>query len=183
MTEKIWTAYRDKIYHYLNSKLRDPEQAEDLTQEIFVSILHKEQELKGIKNLDSWIYRVANNKLIDYTRKRKEIHLEPDTFPEAGSDSIATLTDNINSCLKRIIEEYDDQESVLLLDVFSGNLTQKEAARRINMPYSTLKSRVQKARNEIFKRFVDECCRLVHNRKGDIINCRPTGRRSAEWCN
>lgn len=184
MTEYIWNNYRDKIYHYLNSKLGDSEQAKDLTQEIFVKILDKEQELQEIGNFDNWIYRVAKNKLIDYTRKKKELRLNEDEniYRETNGDDMAVLVDSINACLADIIEEYDEVESTLLLEIFSGEISQKEAAQQLGIPYSTLKSRVQKARNIIFKRFVDECCKLVYNKAGDIINCEPVTARAKEKC-
>ena len=87
--------------------------------------------------------------------------------PSASGD-IDPLVDSIAACLEDIIQNYDSEQADLLLDILGGRITQKDAARELGIPYSTLKLRVQKARSVVFERFVDECC--VRNRDGEVIN-------------
>lgn len=179
MVKTLWETYHDKIFRYVNSRLGDPERAEDLTQDVFETIIAHENRLGDIRSFDRWIYRIAKNRLIDHTRKKKEIRLERQEIVPARSESdgIDSLLDGISACLKSIIKDYDPEGAEMLLAIFGGRTTQKDAARELGIPYSTLKSRVQKARNVVFERFVDECCELIRNSEGDVINCRPVSKR------
>ena len=175
MVETLWDTYHDKIYRYINGRLGDPERARDLTQDVFETIVAHEGQLGDIRHFDRWIYRIAKNQLIDHKRKKKDARLDrQDLVPALSApDEIVSIVDSIAACLEEIIQEYDPDQADLLLDIFWGRITQKDAAQEIGIPYSTLKSRVQKARSVVFERFVDECCTLVRNRDGEVINCHP----------
>lgn len=175
MEDISWNHYREKILNFMRSRVSDDELAKDLTQDIFVKVLQNQNRLEEIENLDSWIFTIARNRLIDHTRKKKEDMLEDYDVAdnENEMDKITQLVNGISDCLVEFIDEYDDVDNSLLKRIFSGETSQKEAAKELNIPYSTLKSRVQKAREVIFTRFIDECCTLIYDKEGNIINCEP----------
>ena len=175
MAEIIWNQYRDKIFNYLRANVSDEELAKDLTQDIFVKVLDHKNKLEEIENLDSWFFTIARNRLIDHSRKKKELAIGEREIESVDNDidQITQLVDSISDCLVEFIEEYDGLENNLLMRIFSGETSQKEAAKELNIPYSTLKSRVQKARDVIFNRFIEECCTLIYDKEGNIINCEP----------
>ncbi|NBC67068.1 MAG: sigma-70 family RNA polymerase sigma factor [Bacteroidetes bacterium] len=175
MTEIIWNQYREKVLNYLRSKVSDEELAKDLTHDIFVKVLNKADKLEEIENLDNWIFTLARNRFIDHTRKKKELTIGDREIKSADEDidQIAQLVGSISDCLVEFIEEYEGVENRLLMRIFSGETSQKEAAKELDIPYSTLKSRIQKAREVIISRFINECCTLVYDKEGNIINCEP----------
>jgi RNA polymerase sigma-70 factor, ECF subfamily len=172
MTTEQLDKYSDKIFRFLIGRTGDKELAKDLTQDILLKIMKKRSQLSSIGNLDAWIYRVARNRLIDHARKKSESRIHEYEQIEGGSEEQDFL-DGINSCLKNIIKDHEGEETELYLKVFSGELTQKDAAKQLNIAYSTFKSRVQKVRKDVFNRFLDECCELIYNSKREVINCRP----------
>jgi len=175
MVEALWNRYHDEVYRYIQSRLDDRERARDLTQDVFETIVANQDQFDEITSFDRWIYRIAKNQLIDHTRKKRDVRLEQQDLVPAPSDSdkVASLVESISTCLKSILEDYTPEHSELFLTVFRGQMTQKDAARKLGIPYSTLKSRVQKARRIVSERFVEECCTLVRNREGHVINCDP----------
>jgi RNA polymerase sigma-70 factor, ECF subfamily len=71
--EKIYYHFMPKIYNYFYYKTGDKQISEDLSSEVFFKVYNN---LAG-KNLNSqsfkfWIYKIANNQLIDYFRKTKK---------------------------------------------------------------------------------------------------------------
>ena len=66
---------RDPVYRYLFRVLDNMEEAEDLTQEVFLRLylyLHKGHT---VNNIRAWVFRVAHNLAID--RQRRKIQFEP----------------------------------------------------------------------------------------------------------
>lgn len=175
MTEQLWRIYSDKVCHYFKRRMDKDELACDLMQDTFHKVLTNEDKLERIRNHEAWIFRIARNTLIDYTRKKKEGALADRQIPDDKADIEKNLSEieEISECLQELIEEYTQQEQDILRDVFTKSLSQKEAAQALDIPYSTLKSRVQKARKEIHRTFKKRCCHLKYSQQGQIIGCSP----------
>lgn len=174
MTEQLYKNYSDKVCHYLNKRVDKKEIACDLMQDTFQKVLDNEEKLEKVHNPEAWIFRIAYNTLVDYTRKKKEAPLNNSQIPDQKEVN-ETITDieAISQCLYDLIEEYSDDDQEILLDVFTKSLSQKEAAKHLDIPYSTFKSRVQKARKVILSEFEKRCCHLKYDEKGQIIGCNP----------
>lgn len=139
-----------KLLFYLYKQIGEEETARDLLQDTFQKVLTQKKNLNQIKNRKAWIFNIARNTLIDYTRKKKEESQSDFIIPAEENHSISgSLTSCLAQCIYRIIDEYENLDSNILINVFTDLWTQKEAANRLNIPYSTLKSRIQKARKSI----------------------------------
>jgi RNA polymerase sigma-70 factor (ECF subfamily) len=57
-----------KIFGYTYYRVRQREDAEDLTSEVLLKVVRSLKTQKG--NFLAWIYRIANNTIIDFYRKR-----------------------------------------------------------------------------------------------------------------
>lgn len=98
MTEYLWQTYSDRVCHYFQKRLDQKHMACNLMQDTFQKVLRNEEKLEGIRNYESWIFRIARNTLVDYTRKKKEDSLdglsisderESGDVPESGVDGIS----------------------------------------------------------------------------------------------
>ena len=71
---KIYEKYIDKIYKFVYLKTTNREVAEDIVSDVFISALNniKSFRLDESSSVKSWIYRIANNKVIDYYRTNKK---------------------------------------------------------------------------------------------------------------
>lgn len=185
MVASYWNAYSDKLFQFLVKRTGDREVARDLLQDTFHKALMHEQHLRNdVENAEAWLMSVARNTLIDHTRKKREGRMDdPIRIPDRDADSdTGELVEGISECLYELINEYDPEERNLLKKVFTKSMTQKEMARYMDLPYSTLKSRVQKAREEIMEAFRSRCCILRRNAKGEIIGCVPVGKTTLADC-
>ena len=62
--------YYDKIYHYFYYRTRTPEDAEDLTHEVFIKMATHFDQQKGV--FHKWLFTIAKNVLTDYYRSRSK---------------------------------------------------------------------------------------------------------------
>lgn len=73
--------YRQRIYSFAHYSLRAREDAEDITQEVFIKLWRHWQKIDHEK-LNAWLMRVAHNAVIDHVRRRKNDQLQLDDYAE-----------------------------------------------------------------------------------------------------
>ena len=66
--EKVHETFRSKIHRYL-ARLVGEQEAEDLTQEVFVKVNRALDTFRAESQLSTWIYRIATNTAVDRMRK------------------------------------------------------------------------------------------------------------------
>ncbi len=62
--------YQSRVYNTVLAIVRQPEEAEDLAQEVFVQVFESIQTFGGEGKLTAWIYRIATTKALEAYRKR-----------------------------------------------------------------------------------------------------------------
>ncbi|HEY3331120.1 MAG TPA: sigma-70 family RNA polymerase sigma factor [Capsulimonadaceae bacterium] len=68
--DEIVLRYKQKIFQYILRMVGDSEEAEDLTQEVFVKTYLSLSSFRSQSSLNTWLYRIAGNICIDAHRKR-----------------------------------------------------------------------------------------------------------------
>ncbi len=68
---QIVNNYQDMVYHLALVYLKNEQEAEDLTQEVFISVYENIHSFRKESNLKTWIYRITINKSINQLRKMK----------------------------------------------------------------------------------------------------------------
>jgi len=134
------------------------DEAEDLTQEIFVKVFRALPTFDRRASFETWLTKVSRNLCIDrYRRRRREEErftdeVDPDTIQidELVSRPDATLEqrDEI-AMVRRALAKLDPtyREAVALRDVH--DLSYEEIARRLQLPEGTVKSRINRGRKEL----------------------------------
>ncbi len=158
LSEKVWLEFRQELQHFLLSKTGDKELANDLVQETLISGYQAKNELKNIHKLKSWLFKIAQNKLIDHYRKLSKN--QTISFDLAYHDKGVIDTDSYNSlieCLDFLIQMLPTQERHILQHCDLANRPQKVVAAELSIPLSTLKSKVQRARKKLRDKLF-ACC-------------------------
>lgn len=65
----LFLEYRDKCYGFFIKILNDRELAKDLTQDIFLTLIRKKEELSHVENWDNYIYTICRNQAYDHLKK------------------------------------------------------------------------------------------------------------------
>lgn len=73
--------YRQRIYSFAHYSLRAREDAEDITQEVFIKLWQHWQKIDHSK-LNAWLMRVAHNAVIDHVRRGKNQAEKIDDYAE-----------------------------------------------------------------------------------------------------
>ena len=67
--EGFFLDYYPRVKGFINGLLQDAEEAEDLSQDIFMSLWQKRGNLKQIDNLDAYLFRIARNAVFRYIER------------------------------------------------------------------------------------------------------------------
>lgn len=164
--------YYDEIYGFVAKQMNDKDAAYDLTQEIFISMLHSigsyQEKLASFR---TWLYRIAINKIIDSRRKNmpKVIPLEE---VESGEEICETDQVDYIECMaqKQLlfqIERYvsgfrTDIQQIFRLHIY-GEQTFGEIAALIGIPEASVKSKYYRLLKQIRKEFNNEYMEIIRN--------------------
>lgn len=141
----IYEKNHDKIYRYILTRIGKPEDAEDLTAEVFLKMLDKVGGFswRGI-TLTAWLFRIAHNSLVDHLRRhnnpaRQTAALELDIV-DAASDVGAEVEKSLalEEVVKAINKLTPAQREVIQLRFASG-LSVAETARTLGKNEGTVK--------------------------------------------
>jgi RNA polymerase sigma-70 factor (ECF subfamily) len=64
----LFEKYRGKLYAYLKSITKSPEAAEEIVMDVFLKVWIGRNSVTEINNFDSFLFRIAHNKAIDFLR-------------------------------------------------------------------------------------------------------------------
>ena len=178
--ENIWNEFADKLGQFIRTRVPDTATAEDILQDVFVKIQTRLDTLEDPAKLQSWLYLIARNAIIDYYRTRKETTEVSETLPQELPENEAEL-EELKAAFRRMIYSLPDTyRDALVLTEFEG-LTQKELAERLGISLSGAKSRVQRGRDQL-KQMLHECCTFEFDRRGKVIDCRSRTNGNCQAC-
>lgn len=102
--------YESPLYRFANSMVNNPEETQDIVQEVFITVYNKLYTYNKKYKFSNWIYRICQNKCIDHIRSNKR------EFPEIS------ITENLVYNGISPEESVEFNEMVKLTDVFINNL-------------------------------------------------------------
>lgn len=156
---EIVDRFGERIYNLAYRFARQPAEAEDLTQEIFLKLYDRLSRYRGEMPLVAWTLRLSRNLCIDLYRRGRARQLAETAGEEtlaqmpAADDSAARAErrerrDLVESVLAELPEQL---ALVLTLRDFQG-LAYGEIAAFLEVPDGTVKSRLNRARKELVRR-------------------------------
>jgi RNA polymerase sigma-70 factor, ECF subfamily len=173
-TEHVWEAFHTPLQQFIRRRISDEATAEDVLQDVFLKIHQHVEALKDVKKLESWIYQITRNAIIDsYRSSRPATSLESDEvldLPEELPDD--DVVSELLPCVRAMVKSLPEQDrQALVLTEYQG-LTQKELSERLGLSFSGAKSRVQRAREKLKQQLL-ECCHFELDRRSHIIDYQP----------
>ncbi|MCD6375636.1 MAG: sigma-70 family RNA polymerase sigma factor [Caldisericaceae bacterium] len=156
---KLVNKYSDRIYNLALRILRRKEDAEDVLQETFLTVIEKLDKFDGRSSFFTWIYRIATNAALMRLRKKKvvfqELNDDPDfqesienrVFVDWSQDpSINVFDEEVKQKIDEAINKLSDiYRSVFVLRDIEG-LSIKETSEILGITEENVKIRLRRAR-------------------------------------
>jgi RNA polymerase sigma-70 factor (ECF subfamily) len=155
--EQIVARFRRRVFHIAYKFTGKHDEAEDLTQEIFLRVFKSLDKFNRDADFSTWLSSVARNHCIDHYRARKRerevlVHdlVAFDLAPALSGNPHRALEErDRRSFLREGLDQLPDKlrEAVVLRDL--QGLSYQEMADRLALPEGTVKSRINRGREEL----------------------------------
>ena len=135
--------------------LKDRGEAEDVLQEVFVTVWRKAASFDpGRASPITWMVAIARNRALDVVRKKRETSIEEETSAmEVASDDPSPLarhemTDELKRLLACLGDLEEERRRLVLLAYYSG-WSRDQLARKLDIPVNTIKTWLRRSLLEI----------------------------------
>ena len=139
--------HRDRIHGVVLSVISNPEDALDLTQEVFLKAYQHLDTFKRASQFYSWLYRIAINRCIDHMRRQSKHRVlidEPfseEMFYRESASPLASLErDEFHRQLRAALPALTPNQRTVFVLRYQEDLPLKVIARRLGRSAGTVKA-------------------------------------------
>jgi RNA polymerase sigma factor (sigma-70 family) len=161
----LFENFKSRVFNTCLSYLQHTEEAEEITQDVFLEIHRSIGNYKGESTLSTWIYRISVNKCLDFLRHRKrkkragilvsifkkdstELQVDSPHFDHPG---VALENKEKAALLFKVIDKLPDQQKTAFILSQIEDLPQKEIATIMKLSEKAIESLLQRAKANLRK--------------------------------
>lgn len=159
--DRIIGLHAGRIHKMVYYRVRSAMDAEDISQEVFITAWRKISNLKDPEKFTSWLYKIAVNRSLDHTRKRRLLDFfglkgqgrdpgaEEEEFDVPDTVTPSPLDKVVEGEFKRLLDRFTESLSRMEREVFTlrfmDQLGLKEIAETLGKDESTVKTHLYRA--------------------------------------
>ena len=147
---EIVRLYGDKVFSLTYRMLGNRQEAEDVAQEVFITVFKTVDGFRGEAKFSTWLYRIAYNVFRDQARKRKELVGIDEAQWQSQADP-QTADPGLRHDLMNALNSLPLHERSAIVLCCQNGLSHDEAARVLEIPLGTVKTNVLRGREKLKK--------------------------------
>ena len=176
----LFETYHDQVYRYVLGLVKNPAEAEDLTQDTFLRAYRHGDSLRHPGAVRGWLYRIATHMCLDRLRQRKlliSLDSEKDEdraeAPVSESPSPLEISERkeTSACVQRCVDFLPDKYRAVILLHEAHSLTAPEIADLLGVTLTTVKIRLHRARHKL-QQVMERGCAVSKDNRG-LPTCQP----------
>jgi RNA polymerase sigma-70 factor, ECF subfamily len=151
--------HREVVFSYACARLRNRDDAEDLTQEAFLRAYRSLEQYGGRGCWAAWLMRIVRNACTDADRKRRVRATEPvddDWLDDAPTPELQALEEDGRRQLVRAVNSLPEQYRVPLVMHYWSRLTYRQIGLALGLRESTVVGRVAVALRRLRRKLPKE---------------------------
>ena len=169
--------YQEMVYAYAFQKVRNEEDAQDVTQEVFWRAYHGLYQLRQPHRFRSWLYTIMSNeckrRLVSVIKTRqRETALEDATDDALRIEPMHTApTEGWQVDLEQALSELPDDNQVAVSMFYMGDCSLKEISEFLGVSVNTVKGKLYRARQQLGSALSERYGSLLksHKLKGGFL--------------
>ncbi|MGL4396204.1 MAG: sigma-70 family RNA polymerase sigma factor [Hyphomicrobium sp.] len=152
--ERLYTRNETRVYRYLVRVVRNEAMAEELLNEVFMSVWQGAARYEGRSEPTTWLISIAHNKAVSALRKRREVSGVADDVAGAMEDEddtpdVTAQKRDKSEHIRRAMDTLSTEHREILDLVYYQEQSVAEAAEILGIPEATVKTRMFYARKKL----------------------------------
>ncbi|MFY4775370.1 sigma-70 family RNA polymerase sigma factor [Metabacillus sp. RGM 3146] len=152
--EELMDTYGTELLRLSYSYVKNEEAANDIVQDVFIAVYEEISSFKKQSSIKTWLYRIAINKCKDYLKSAyvKRIFLIDyciERESKSGAVESSLLESEAAICLREAVYRLPVKYREVLIMFYFQDMKTDEISRILNIPRSTLQSRLSRAKKRL----------------------------------
>ncbi len=163
--ETLLKKYKNLVFTIMMKMVRNPQEAEDLTQEAFMKAFNSLSSFNEEFAFSTWLMKIATNNCIDYLRKRKlktysinepiqykDEQIEVEIPDEEPSPEKSVLQSERKKLIEEAIDQLPERYRYVIILRHKEEKSYEEISEILNLPLGTVKAQIFRAREVLNKK-------------------------------
>jgi RNA polymerase sigma factor (sigma-70 family) len=157
--EAALTANHRDFLRFLTQRLGDADTAQDVLQQFYLRALSRASDLRRRASIVSWLYRLLNSTLVDYTRRDTTRRRQEAAFAREQNLSRADpeLETTVCLCLYKLLPTLKPEYAEVLWRVDLLEAPRQEVARALGLTVNNVTVRIHRARQAMKRALLLSC--------------------------
>lgn len=169
---EIVERYRDTVYNLTYRMLGNREEAEDVSQEVFITVFKSIESFRGDSKFSTWLYRIAVNhcknriKYLSRRHDRDQSEYDEEVMRDQAAGAATAPAPvqrpdkqlegvELEQIMQRCIAALDEEQRLVVVLRDVEDLSYEEICAITNLPVGTVKSRLHRARLALKKMMLE----------------------------
>lgn len=155
---EIYRKHEKALYRWVLRVTRSEQQSQDIVQEVFIKLWEHRGEINEIRNMEDWLYRVTENKMMDFLRKaaadsrlREALWIKTKTFTRETEEFLQAK--ECHSIIQGAVSQLPRQRKLIFRLNREKGLNHQEIAEALSISRHTVKNQLASALRAIQKMF------------------------------
>jgi RNA polymerase sigma-70 factor (ECF subfamily) len=152
----VYDTFGNFVYRLAWRMLRHEQDAEEVTQEVFLQVFKKLQYFRQESSLKTWIYRIAVNVTLNHRkkmsrdRKRLATYRDQEVPQQANQDvDRDVFKQDYQKAIDRLLSHLNPEQRICIVLRSLENMSYEEIAQALDINVNTVRSRVMRAREKM----------------------------------
>ena len=154
--------YQKSVHSFVWRKIGDFHTAEEITQDVFLSVYKKLQTLKAPERFAGWLYIIAIRKCFAWFKKKRIPMKSLDAMPLEELEELAyaeyhaekqteAVSERHRELVKRLLQKLPEGERTVVTLHYLGDMSCEDIGTFLSISSNTVKSRLHRARKRLQK--------------------------------
>ncbi|MEX1276210.1 MAG: RNA polymerase sigma factor SigZ [Bacteroidota bacterium] len=168
-SELLYRTFQERLRRFILKRVHDSAAADDILQDVFLKIHTRADTLQDETKLESWIFQITRNTIIDHYRSQGKTDTLDSSIDPAEEDPHDEAHQRLATTVRSFIDQLPPLYRDALVLVEYEGMSQSEAAARLGISLSGAKSRVQRAR-AMLRDLLMQCCHFEFDQYGTVLD-------------
>lgn len=152
----LYKQFSEKIYNTALSYTKNVEEAEEITQDVFIKVFKNIRSFEGSSSLNTWIYRITTNTSLNYVKKANRLINYKNSLSYSTTrdfDHPGVLLENKEnvSALYKVMDGLPENQKTAFILSFIEYLPRQEVADIMELSLKAVESLLQRAKKNMRK--------------------------------